>query len=210
MKVSSSESDLTLSTGWLCLDFANTALWHASHKPKETLYSYDDLVGWTLKVGLITESEGKQLLKQASSDRHESEKIYYNATVLREAIYNIFSATAANHEPKADDLMTLNSHLSKALVHMQLTPGGQHFDWKWIDDGHSLDKILWPVVHSASTLLTSTDLIRVGECADDKGCGWVFYDKTRNRSRRWCDMKGCGNRDKVRRYYKKKTMEVKP
>lgn len=29
------------------------------------------------------------------------------------------------------------------------------------------------------------------------GCGWVFRDVTRNGSRRWCDMAGCGNRAKA-------------
>jgi predicted RNA-binding Zn ribbon-like protein len=34
--------------------------------------------------------------------------------------------------------------------------------------------------------------------ADD--CQWAFYDKSRNRSAVWCDMRSCGNRAKVRSY----------
>ena len=34
--------------------------------------------------------------------------------------------------------------------------------------------------------------------ADD--CAWVFYDQSKNRSRRWCSMGVCGNRTKVRAY----------
>ena len=34
-------------------------------------------------------------------------------------------------------------------------------------------------------------------------CGWLFYDTSRNRSRRWCNMDGCGNRAKARRYYER-------
>ena len=34
--------------------------------------------------------------------------------------------------------------------------------------------------------------------ADD--CQWAFYDRSRNRSATWCDMKVCGNRHKVREY----------
>ena len=66
------------------------------------------------------------------------------------------------------------------------------------------ERVLWPVVWSAANLLTSRILERVGQCADDRGCGWLFMDLSRNRSRRWCDMKDCGNRDKVRRYYARK------
>ncbi|HAT18121.1 MAG TPA: hypothetical protein DCS76_10030 [Gemmatimonadetes bacterium] len=32
------------------------------------------------------------------------------------------------------------------------------------------------------------------------GCLWLFIDKSRNRSRRWCDMADCGNQAKVRRF----------
>ena len=31
-------------------------------------------------------------------------------------------------------------------------------------------------------------------------CGWLFYDRSRNRSARWCDMAVCGNRTKTRAY----------
>jgi len=34
--------------------------------------------------------------------------------------------------------------------------------------------------------------------ADD--CQWAYYDLSRNRSAVWCDMKVCGNREKVRSY----------
>jgi predicted RNA-binding Zn ribbon-like protein len=47
------------------------------------------------------------------------------------------------------------------------------------------------------------ELGKVKKCADTD-CGWLFLDMSRNRSRRWCDMKSCGNRAKARRYYKRK------
>ncbi|MEO7208325.1 MAG: CGNR zinc finger domain-containing protein [Steroidobacteraceae bacterium] len=42
-------------------------------------------------------------------------------------------------------------------------------------------------------------MTRLRECASDM-CGWLFLDLSKNGSRRWCDMKGCGNREKLRRY----------
>ena len=36
-------------------------------------------------------------------------------------------------------------------------------------------------------------------------CGWAFYDHSRNQSGRWCSMKVCGDRDKARAYYERKT-----
>ncbi|GAB3680599.1 CGNR zinc finger domain-containing protein [Saccharopolyspora tripterygii] len=50
----------------------------------------------------------------------------------------------------------------------------------------------------ASTLLTG-EIARVKRCpAED--CGWVFWDSTKNRSRRWCSMRVCGNRSKARTF----------
>jgi predicted RNA-binding Zn ribbon-like protein len=39
--------------------------------------------------------------------------------------------------------------------------------------------------------------------ADD--CRWAFYDRSRNRSGRWCDMEGCGSRSKVRAFRARRT-----
>lgn len=59
---------------------------------------------------------------------------------------------------------------------------------------HSLARIL-----AAVAAMSSDDWHRLKVCpADD--CQWVFYDESRNRSRRWCSMEGCGNRSKVRSY----------
>jgi predicted RNA-binding Zn ribbon-like protein len=32
-------------------------------------------------------------------------------------------------------------------------------------------------------------------------CGWLFHDSSKGGRRRWCDMKRCGNREKVSRHY---------
>jgi predicted RNA-binding Zn ribbon-like protein len=40
---------------------------------------------------------------------------------------------------------------------------------------------------------------RMKACVADD-CHWAFYDSSRNRSGRWCDMAVCGNREKVRTY----------
>jgi predicted RNA-binding Zn ribbon-like protein len=78
---------------------------------------------------------------------------------------------------------------------------GEQYVWGW-DAADALDAPLWAVARDAGELLTKGPLERLTECASDT-CGWYFLDTTKNHSRRWCDMKGCGNRDKVRRYRSK-------
>ena len=69
-----------------------------------------------------------------------------------------------------------------------------------------MDLFLDPIIKSAADLLVSPELKRVKQCADD-ACGWLFMDKSRNNSRRWCSMKDCGNRAKAHRHYLRKCQE---
>jgi predicted RNA-binding Zn ribbon-like protein len=50
-----------------------------------------------------------------------------------------------------------------------------------------------------SELRTTGDAARLKRCAEHT-CGWVFWDVSKNRSRRWCSMRVCGNRAKARRH----------
>jgi predicted RNA-binding Zn ribbon-like protein len=186
----------------LCLDFSNTLEWHASDHPQESLTSYADLVNWSLKAGVVTNSEARLLLREARRRPAEASAALERAIFLREAIYRIFSSVAAKRRPKKADLDTLNDALSEALARARVVQTGEGFVWDWAGRGSALEGILWPVVRSAAELLTSGDLGRVRECAG-VGCGWLFVDVSRNRLRRWCDMKSCGNRAKARRHYER-------
>ncbi|MGH3980501.1 MAG: CGNR zinc finger domain-containing protein, partial [Pseudonocardiaceae bacterium] len=53
------------------------------------------------------------------------------------------------------------------------------------------------VLAAAVRIAVSGDWNRIKICpADD--CRWAFYDRSRNRSRTWCSMQVCGNRQKAR------------
>ncbi len=191
----------SLETGWLCLDFANTADWHASEHPTDRLTSYGDLVRWSSHAGLITDADVRSLLHEADRRPGESRRAFDRAIALREALYRIFSAGSHGRLPAKEDLATVNSAVADAMARSQIVPKETGFEWDWTGNGHHLQRMLWPIARSAGELLTSEEFRRVGECADDRGCGWLFVDRSRNRSRRWCSMKDCGNRAKVRRHY---------
>jgi predicted RNA-binding Zn ribbon-like protein len=188
----------------LCLDFANTADWHASDHPQETLNSYADLVSWAKETGILTDLQARQLTCEAAARHEAATAVLRRAVALREAIYRVFSAVAGGRPPEASDLTIMNGELSKALARMQIIQVADAFVWEWTGGEAALDRVLWAVVRSTADLLVSEKLSRVGQCADDRGCGWLFLDMSRNRSRRWCDMKDCGNRAKARRHYDRK------
>lgn len=190
--------------GVLCLDFANTADWHASPEPEEKLNSYADLVSWGEAAGILSSEDAQHLLHLADNQPVVANAVLRQAITLREAIYRIFSRVAAASSPALGDLGILNAALPDAMSHLQVVALSIGFTWDWTGSLDALDQMLWPVVRSAADLLTSDDLDRVRECADDRGCGFLFIDRSRNRSRRWCSMKSCGNRAKVVRYLERR------
>ena len=195
-------SKLKLLGGRLCLDFVNTADWHASDHPIESLTSYSELVRWSKHAGILTEKQGKRLFKGASHNSEDRSAVLKRAIALREVIYRVFTSIIQKDIPQEEDLAAFNSELSMAMARSQIIVEGDAFDWKWTAGEDALDQMLWPIVHDAARLLTSKERFRVGKCMDNN-CGWLFLDTSRNRSRRWCSMKDCGNRAKARRHYER-------
>jgi predicted RNA-binding Zn ribbon-like protein len=188
--------------GRLSLDFANTADWHASDQSVEFLTSYHELLAWSRHVGILTGHQVQQLVKEAAHRPADASAVLERAIALREAVYRIFSAVSHGHGPLAADLAALNDELSTALAQSRIIAAAEGFAWEWAGPDDALDRMLWPVLHDVADLLTSPELGRVGQCADDR-CGWLFLDASRNRSRRWCSMEACGNRAKARRHYRR-------
>lgn len=195
--------DFDFESGELSLDFGNTSEMHARQTPDELLHDFDDLVTWGQAAGLVSPARAKVLRKIANTHGDEADAAYARAIDLREAIYRTFAQLSREQEIKQEDLALLNLSLSAALPHLQLISSPTGFNWGWADNPQALDQIIWPVARSAAELLTSENLARVRQCADDRGCGYLFMDMSRNRSRRWCSMESCGNRAKATRHYKK-------
>jgi len=192
-----------LTGGLLCLDFANTMDDRADEHPQELLVSYGDLVAWSSQAQLLTEQEARQLLEKAEKHNSETNRVLKRAVEVREAIFRIFKAVAESESPEDEDLVRLSTLVAEAQEHARIVPGTHGFHWDWAGTGSELDCMLWPVVHSASDFLTSDELDTVRVCASDT-CNWLFIDTSKNHSRRWCNMKSCGNREKARRFYSRK------
>ncbi len=194
---------LKLIGGRLCLDFANTADWHASDHPEELLTSYAELVAWSLHTGSISEAEAEPLLAEAARRPDEAAAALEAAIAWREAFYRILLATLAGSAPHPDDLDSFNAARADMLAHSEIAATAGGFAWRWMVGEHNLRWLLWPVMRSAQDLLLSPDLRLVKECPGPD-CGWLFLDTSKNRTRRWCTMDGCGNRAKARRSYQRK------
>jgi predicted RNA-binding Zn ribbon-like protein len=190
--------DLELVGGAVCLDFANT-VGGTRANPKERLHAYEDLVQWSARAGGLEAKAVDPLLALAAERPDEAARVHARALALREAIYRIFASLVGEHAPAAADLAILNDELARALPHLRIEPREEGFGYRFAD-APALDRPLWGIARSASELLTSGEIPHLKECSSDD-CTWLFLDQSRNQSRRWCDMKDCGNRAKARRHY---------
>jgi predicted RNA-binding Zn ribbon-like protein len=201
------ERRFKLRGGDVSLDFVNTLGWRLTGYPREYLRSYEDLLDWGRQAGLLALEETEDLSWEATLDPEGARETLSRALALREAIHRLISAHIAGESQDENDLSALNRELSIALSHLRVMPADGAYSWGWDrsgDEGKTpLDSPLWRVAQSAAQLLTSEKLGRVKLCAGE-GCGWVFLDESRNSSRRWCDSRDCGNRERVRRYLARK------
>jgi predicted RNA-binding Zn ribbon-like protein len=184
----------------ICLDFANTVDRRPSPTPLERLRGYGDLATWAAGAGLLSARDARALAERARRQPAATAEVMRQATRLREAIYRVISAVASRRPPRSIDLDSINAAVAGAHAGARIVPRGGGFVRHWTGDRWALDRMLWAVAQSAEDLLTSSELLAVRECAADD-CGRLFVDASRNRTRRWCDMRGCGNRAKVRRFY---------
>ncbi len=190
------------SGNYLCLDFTNTLQDRSTTTPRELMNSYDDLVLWGQEAGILSEGEATQLYAQAKRQPEQAEHVRQQAITLREALFRIFYALLHDAPPQEGDLATLNMMLARAMAKARIHSNGAGFAWDWSSDAIELEQIYWPIARSAAELLTAEELESVRVCAAED-CRWLFLDTSKNHSRRWCDMKGCGNRAKARKHYKK-------
>ncbi len=168
---------------------------------KEKLHDYGDLVTLAERTQGIDAAAAGRLRRQAEAEPEHAEEVLERARQLREAVYRAFTAVNEDRIPSERDLEVISVEAATAAAARRLAPGSGCCEYVWREEGR-LDRPLWPLAVSASELATSERIERVKECAADN-CNWLFYDASRNRSRRWCDMRDCGNRAKVRRFRKR-------
>ncbi len=82
------------------------------------------------------------------------------------------------------------------LAHLSLVP--QRADWA---------QVMAEIASSFAAVLMEKEHSRIRVC-ENPDCLWVYYDDTRNRSKRYCDDKMCGNLMKVRRFRARKKADA--
>ena len=180
------------------LGFLNTLAGRPTAAPVDRLLSYDALIAWAQQQHVVSASVAERLQAQARKHPHQAALALGRARELREALNALMSAVEAGREPGPAVLDTISTFVAAAYAHGRLVPHDGALQWVSSADDE-VDRVGWEIARAAGRLVVSHRLGRVRPCAAGE-CGWWFVDDTRNRSRRWCDMKICGNREKLRRF----------
>jgi predicted RNA-binding Zn ribbon-like protein len=192
-----------LIAGNLCLDFINTLDNRPSGEPKELLQNYYDLARFGEQTGILTAKRFDSLVEQSHTLPNEAEEGVCRARELREALHDIFSALTNGKTAPQGAVDVLNTNLHDAALHSRLVQGDARLEQRFDDPTSSFNAILWPITRAAEELLASGDVALVRTCSSP-ACRWFFLDTSKNHRRRWCDMRVCGNRAKVRKFYARK------
>jgi predicted RNA-binding Zn ribbon-like protein len=185
-----------LVAGHLALDFANTLDYRFDvNRRVDLLRDYTRLVEFARQSQIITRRQAKRLLQTTSADRTAALR---RGIRLREALDSLFRSVVSGKSPRRSCLQTLNRLLASTRPRYAVSCQGSEFI-RVSNFVSKPDAPLGFIGEAAASLLTSPDCRYIRECADSS-CRWLFLDHSKNHSRRWCDMKICGNRSKVRRF----------
>jgi predicted RNA-binding Zn ribbon-like protein len=192
-------STFLLVAGHPALDLINTLDWRFRKEgTEELLKSYADLLRFTEQSKLLTSREARRLLRPAS-DRTGARAVE-RCRELREALANVFYARLDGGRASAAAQKTLERYFQAARLGQKLNwKQSPRLDWEWRQMEHDPALPLWALAMSAADLMTTEAVDRVRACGNPE-CRWLFLDTSRNHTRRWCDMKVCGNRMKARRF----------
>jgi predicted RNA-binding Zn ribbon-like protein len=183
--------------GNLALDFINTVAYRLdSEKVHDHLQSAAEVRRWSDQVHLPDRNA-------ISSCPSFSKTVLLRVRAVREQLFAIFHAIASDEPIPADALGRVDNALRDSRAKRCLCVQRADVRWIWRPGAGCADFLLYPILISATNLLTSVSRDLVRQCADE-GCGWLFLDRSNARKRRWCSMADCGNRSKAREYYRRK------
>jgi predicted RNA-binding Zn ribbon-like protein len=184
--------------GQTALDLVNTLDWRFRESgTEELLASYGDLVDFAEQAGLLTAKQARQLRREA--DSVGARRALEQARDLREAVADLIYAGLDGRDASSASMRTLEKFLQTARGQAKLVRDGARLRWDWAGGETKPEFPVWLLTRAASRLMLSEDVDRVRAC-DSPECRWLFLDTSKNHSRRWCDMKICGNRMKARRF----------
>ena len=151
--------------------------------PVERIPTPQRLIDWLAEYGLDVSS-----CSPAELDR---------ARELREAIHTVATAAAVGGDLPPGAVKIINDHSIHGRAAAVLTTAGERH-WA-LGPTESVQDALGVIAADAVSVVAGERDGRLALCASPT-CQAAFFDTSQSRTRKWCDMNTCGNRQKKARF----------
>jgi predicted RNA-binding Zn ribbon-like protein len=185
------------SGGHPALDLVNTLDERPSPTPIENLATYHDLTRFAVLAGLIDRPTAARLQRL---DNRSGSLTVKRARKLREHLHDVLTAANSGRPARQVDLDALSAaiqaaHAAQTLVSSP-SPGLANRRWS---PALTREIPLHACSLAIECLVVDEDRKRIRKCSASD-CDVYYLDTSKGRRRQWCSMKGCGNREKQRRW----------
>src|SRR6185369_3444087 len=164
--------------GRLCLDFCNTLSRGPGEGPRDRIDSAAAFSAWSKRLG-------RGIVPQPGPDELASLREF------RRALLGIVDASVENTDQDPANLRVLEAEIHAFRRSERLIPA-ENGGFSLVETPASpVEKLRHDIARDAAEILVGSEISRIKRCPDDE-CRRVFYDGSKNLSRRWCAMDDCG------------------
>jgi predicted RNA-binding Zn ribbon-like protein len=182
------------------LDFVNTEPVREG-VPVDLLGGFGDLVRWLEDAGALAPEAARAALRRWGR-APGGKAAFREALALRAALRAGAERLASGRGPDDGMVKAINRVLASRPAYTRVVPTASGYASRLEPVSRSPLHLLVPIAESAAWLLEHGEGALVRRC-EGNACVLFFYDTTRNKSRRWCSMEGCGSRAKSAAYYRR-------
>ncbi len=192
--------------GRLWLDFVNTDDARRGQRV-DAIATFSGYVDWLVAAQVVDAARAAVLRRRAIEQPSGAAAALLEAQrirgVLRQLAERGRDPRAALARDHAVDEINRVLGRSVGTRRVERTADGQYAR-SFVPVGDAFGGLVIPVIESAVDSLVRGEFARLRRCSDPR-CPRVFADDTKSHTRRWCEMKTCGNRAKATRHRGRKT-----
>jgi predicted RNA-binding Zn ribbon-like protein len=185
------------SGGHPALDLVNTLDERPSRAPIENLVTYQDLTRFAALAGLVDRRTAARLQR---FDSRSGSPIVKSARKLREHLHDVLAAAHSGRPARQRDLDALSAAIQAAHAARKLvaSPSPRLASRRW-SPLLAREIPLHACSLAIECLLVGKERKRIRKC-EAADCDVYYLDTSKGQRRQWCSMRGCGNREKQRRW----------
>lgn len=177
------------------IDLVNTEIMQGGQRI-DLLASNDDVIAWLVDVGLITETT-------LHFNWRDDPALLANVRTFRQQMRQMLVAIVSRQPMEANTIAAINGWLAHWQGQPNLKRLEDGFERTLVFEFSRTEQLLAHIADEAASFLATVPLQHVKRCGNGE-CIRFFLDTSKNHSRRWCSMEGCGNRMKARAHYARK------